>query len=327
MKMTMLEAINKTIDEEMSQDSNVVVFGEDVGIFGGCFGVTAGILDKYGVERVIDFPIAENTLVGVSVGMALGGMKVVSELMFADFAEIAFDEILNKMGKWKWMHGGYDEMNIPVTLRLPVGMLGGSGPEHSQSPQAFFMHSQGLYVVIPSTARDARGLLRTAIRGDDPVLFFEHKHLYGMAGDVPEEDFTIPFGVADVKREGKDVTVFATSLQVHTALAAAETLAKEGIEVEVIDPRTLIPFDKETLFKSIEKTGRLVIVHEEPRRGGTGAEICAMIAEEKPSVLKAPVQRVGSPDVPCPHSVYLETNFMIPTEAKIIEAVKKTLEE
>jgi pyruvate dehydrogenase E1 component beta subunit len=320
----MLEAINQAMDEELANDERVTLIGEDIGIFGGCFGVTAGLLNKYGPERVIDTPIAENTLVGAAVGMALGGLKSVPELMFADFAEMTFDEIINKMGKWKWMHGGYEEMNMPVTLRLPTGMLGGSGPEHSQSPQAFFIHSQGLYVIVPSTPYDAKGLLKTAIRGNDPSVYFEHKVLYGMKGDVPDEEYFIPFGVADIKREGSDVTVLATALQVHTALAAAEKLDAEGISVEVIDPRTLVPFDKETLFKSLDKTGRLVIVHEEPKTGGCGAEISAIVAEEKVGALKSPIVRIGSPDVPCPHSVHLE-QWMVPSEERIIEGVKKTL--
>jgi pyruvate dehydrogenase E1 component beta subunit len=203
-------------------------------------------------------------------------------------------------------------------------MLGGSGPEHSQSPQAYFIHSQGLYVIVPSTPYDAKGLLKTAIRGNDPSVYFEHKVLYGMKGDVPDEEYFIPFGVADVKREGSDVTVLATSLQVHTALSAAEKLADEGVSVEVIDPRTLVPFDKETLFKSLDKTGRLVIVHEEPRTGGTGAEISALVAEEKLSILKAPIVRIGAPDVPCPHSVHLE-QWMIPNEDKIISGIRNVL--
>ena len=254
--------------------------------------------------------------------MALGGLKPVPELMFADFCEIAFDEILNKMGKWKWMHGGCFDM--PVTLRLPTGMKGGSGPEHSQSPQGFFMHSQGLYVAVPSTPYDAKGLLKQAIRGNDPVLFFEHKELYGMKGEIPDEEYFIPFGVADVKREGKDVTILATSKQVHTALAAAAELEKEGVSAEVIDPRTLIPFDKETLFASLKKTGHLVIVHEEPKTGGTGAEIAAMVQEEAWADLKAPVLRLGSPDVPCPHSVHLE-QMMIPSAEQIAELAKASL--
>jgi len=252
--------------------------------------------------------------------MALGGIKAVPELMFADFCEIAFDEILNKMGKWKWMHGGCFE--VPVTLRLPTGMLGGAGPEHSQSPQAFFMHSQGLYVLVPSNPADAMGLLKTAIRGNNPCLFFEHKALYGVMGEVPEEEYFVPFGVANVVCEGSDVTILATSLQVNTAAAAAKTLAAEGISAEVIDPRTLVPFDKEALFKSLAKTGKLLIVHEEPKTGGSGAEIAAMVCEEAFDMLKKPIIRIGCPDVPCPHSVHLE-EMMIPSEAQIIEAVKK----
>lgn len=321
-QITMLKAINEALEEELQFDDRVVVLGEDVGFFGGCYGVTVGLYNKFGGERILDTPIAENTIVGAAVGMALGGLKPVPELMFADFAEIAFDEILNKMGKWKWMHGGHFDM--PVTLRLPTGMLGGAGPEHSQSPQAFFMHSQGLYVVVPSTPYDAKGLLKQAIRGNDPVLYFEHKGLYGVKGEVPEEEYFIPFGVADIKREGDDITILATSKQVHTSLAAAETLAKENISVEVIDPRTLIPFDKEALLNSVKKTGHLIIVHEEPKTGGTGAEISAMVQEEAWADLKAPILRLGSPDVPCPHSVHLE-DMMIPSEAQIIELVKESL--
>ncbi len=326
-KMMMLEAINKTLEQEMNRDERVVVMGEDVGIFGGCFGVTAGLLDKFGEERIIDFPIAENTLIGANVGMALGGMKVVSELMFADFAEMTYDEILNKMGKWKWMHGGWPEFNTPVVLRLPTGMVGGSGPEHSQSNQNLFMGAQGLYVVVPSNAGDAVGLLRTAIRGEDPVLFFEHKMLYGMEAEVPDDpDYCIPFGQANVCREGKDVTVVATALQVTTAMQAAEQLAAEGIDCEVIDPRTLVPFDKETLFASVRKTGKLVVCHEDPKTGGTGEFIAAMIVEEDPSMLTKPIEIVSCPDVPNPHSVYLETTFCIPTVERLVAGIKKVCE-
>ena len=321
-KITMLKAINQALDEELRNDERVIVFGEDVGLFGGCYGVTAGLFKKYGGERVMDTPISENTVIGAAIGMAITGLKPVPELMFADFAHIAFDEIVNKMGKWKWMHGGCFDM--PVTLRLPTGMLGGAGPEHSQSMQGFFMHTQGLYLAVPSNPYDAKGLLKQAIRGNDPVLFFEHKDLYGMKGEVPEEEYFIPFGQACVKREGKDVTILGTSKQVNTALAAAERLAAEGISAEVIDPRTLIPFDKETLFNSVKKTGRLVIVHEEPKTGGTGAEIAAMVQEEIWKDLKAPIQRIGCPDVPIPQTVHLEL-MMIPSEEEIIDTVKSVL--
>lgn len=321
--ITMLEAINQTLSEEMARDERVVIFGEDVGAFGGAIGVTQGLFNKFGPERVIDAPIAEATIVGASVGMALGGLKPVAELMFADFVDNAMDEIFDKMGKWRYMHGGCFE--IPVTLRLPSGIAGGAGPEHSKSPQAQFIHSQGLYIVIPSTPYDAKGLLRTAIRGNDPVLFFEHKVLYQMTGDVPEEDYTIPFGQAAVKKEGSDVTIVATALQVHTTLSAAQALANEGISVEVIDPRTLIPLDKDTILGSVKKTGRLVVVHEEAKRGGTGSELAAIVAEEALFDLKAPIKRVAAPDVPIAQSIYLE-QFYVPNEQRIIAAVKEVMQ-
>lgn len=321
-KVTMAKAINQVLLEEMEKDERIVALGEDIGEFGGSMGVTAGLYDKFGPERVLDTPIQEATIVGASVGMALVGLKPVCEMMFADFVGVAFDEIYNKMGKWRYMHGGYFDM--PITLRLPTGIAGGAGPEHSQSPQALFMNSQGLYLVIPSTPYDAMGLLRTAIRGKDPVIFCEHKVLYGLAGEVPDEDYTIPFGKADIKHEGSDVTIVATSLQVHTALSAAKTLSKEGISAEVIDPRTIIPLDKETILGSVRKTGRLVIVHEEAKRGGTGAELAAIISEEALFDLKAPVKRVAAPDVPIAQSMYLE-QFYVPSEQKIVQAVKEVM--
>jgi len=212
-----------------------------------------------------------------------------------------------------------------VTIRLPVGVLAGAGPEHSQSPQALFIHSQGLIVAVPSTAYDAKGLLKTAIRDPNPVLYFEHKLLYGMPGEVPEEEYTIPFGVADIKREGSDVTIIATSLQVLTALNAANMLAGEGIEAEVVDPRTLVPLDKEAILASVRKTGRVVIVHEEPKTGGTGAELAAIIAEEAFFDLAAPIKRVGSADTPIPQSIFLEQEYK-PNEERLIAAVREVMQ-
>jgi pyruvate dehydrogenase E1 component beta subunit len=313
------EALRQTLDEEMEKNPKLITMGEDIALFGGSFGVTAGLLNKYGKERVLDMPIAEATLIGSAVGMALGGMTVSAELMFADFVDCAMDELFNKMAKWRYMHGG--KLDVPVSVRLPVGIIGGGGPEHSRSPQAQFMNSQGVILAIPSTPYDAKGLFRTTLRGKDPVLFFEHKVLYGMKAEVPDEDYCIPFGKADIKREGSDITIFATSLQVHTALDAANTLEKEGISVEVFDPRTIIPLDKEALLKSVKKTGRLIIVHEEAKTGGTGAEIAAIIAEECLSDMKAPVVRLAAPDVPIAQSLYLE-QFYVPNADQILEAAR-----
>lgn len=320
--ITMAQALNAAILEEMERDETLVISGENVGKYAGVFKVTANVYEKFGAKRAIDTPIAEATIIGTAVGMALGGMKVCAELMYADFVDCAMDEIFDKLGKWRYMHGGY--FDIPVTVRLPVGIAGGAGPEHGRSTQAQFMNSQGLYIVIPSTPYDAKGLMKYALRGKNPVLFFEPKTLYGIKGEVPDEEYMIPFGVADIKREGTDVTIVATARQVVTSLAAAEKLAKEGISVEVLDPRTLIPFDKEALFKSLKKTGRLVIAHEEAKTGGTGAEIAALVAEEMLLDMKAPIRRVAAPDVPIAQSIHLE-KYYIPSEEQIMDAVKDVL--
>lgn len=322
-KITFRQAINEALTEEMEKDPSTVVFGEDVGKFGGALGGTKGLYEKFGPLRVFDTPITESTIVGAALGMAITGLRPIPELQFADFVGVAFDEIFNKLGKWKWMHGG--TMKVPVTLRMPSGIAGGAGPEHSQSPQSLFIHAPGLYIAIPSTPYDAKGMLKEAIQNDNPVLFFEHKVLYDMKGEVPEGEYTIPFGKADIKQKGSDVTIIATALQVHTALNAAQTLSKEGISVEVIDPRTLAPLDKDTLLESVRKTGRVIIVHEEPKTGGTGAELAAIISEEALFDLRAPIRRIGSPDVPIAQSMHLE-QFYIPSEQQIIEAVHELLE-
>jgi acetoin:2,6-dichlorophenolindophenol oxidoreductase subunit beta len=321
--ISMREAIIEALTEEMERDEKTVLFGEDVGKFGGINAVTKGLYDKFGSKRVFDTPIAETTIVGAALGMAITGLRPIPELQFGDFVGVAFDEVFNKLGKWRYMHGG--QMEVPVTLRLPIGIAGGAGPEHSQSPQAIFMHAPGIHIAIPSTPYDAKGLLKTAIRDNNAVLFFEHKLLYGMKGEVPEEEYLIPLGKADIKREGSDVTIIATALQVHTALNAAKTLEKEGIQVEVVDPRTLAPLDKETIFGSVRKTGRVLIVHEEPKTGGCGAEIAAQISEEALFDLHAPIRRIGSPDVPIAQSIYLE-QFYRPSEEQIIEAIRELLE-
>lgn len=321
-EMTYSQAINEALREEMRRDDKVYILGEDVGAFGGCFGVTTGIIEEFGAERVLDTPISETAIVGSAVGAAAAGLRPVPEIMFADFMAVCLDELVNQAAKMRYMFGG--KAKVPMTLRTVGGAGLGAAAQHSQSLEAWFCHVPGIKVVMPATPADAKGLLKASIRDDNPVIFIEHKALYAAGGEVPEGEYTIPLGQADIKREGKDVTILAYSLMLHKALAAAETLAQEGIEAEVIDPRTLVPFDKETLFKSVEKTGRLVIVHEAVKNGGFGGEIAAMVVEECFDYLDAPIKRVTAPFTPIPFTPVLETAF-IPDEAKIIEAVKSIL--
>jgi len=316
---TYSQAINEALEEEMRRDEKVYILGEDVGAFGGCFGVTTGLLEKFGAERVLDAPISETAIMGSAVGAAVAGLRPVPEIMFVDFVGVCLDELLNQAAKMHYMFGG--KAKVPLTLRMACGAGVGAAAQHSQSLEAFMCHIPGLKVVMPATAADAKGLLKSAIRDDNPVIYLEHKALLGVTGEVPEGEYTIPLGKADIKREGKDVTILAYSMMLHKALAAAETLALEGIEAEVIDPRTLVPFDKETLYKSIEKTGRLVIVHEAVKQGGFGGEIAAMVAEECFDFLDASIKRVAAPFAPIPFASNLEAAY-IPDEAKIIEAVK-----
>ncbi|TGE38309.1 alpha-ketoacid dehydrogenase subunit beta [Desulfosporosinus fructosivorans] len=318
-EMTYSQGINEALEEEMRRDEKVYILGEDVGAFGGCFGVTTGLLEKFGDQRVLDSPISETAIMGSTVGAAVAGLRPVPEIMFVDFVGVCLDELINQAAKMHYMFGG--KAKVPLTLRMACGAGVGAAAQHSQSLEALMCHVPGLKVVMPATAADAKGLLKSAIRDDNPVVFLEHKALYGVMGEVPDGEYTIPLGKADIKREGKDVTILAYSMMLHKALAAAETLALEGIEAEVIDPRTLVPFDKETLYKSIEKTGRLVIVHEAVKQGGFGGEIAAMVAEECFDSLDAPIKRVAAPFTPIPFAANLEAAF-IPDEAKIIAAVK-----
>lgn len=320
--MTYSQAINEALREEMRRDKNVYILGEDVGVFGGCFGVTTGLIDEFGPERVLDSPISETAIMGSAVGAAVAGLRPVPEIMFDDFLGVCMDEVVNQTAKMRYMFGG--KAKVPLTLRMACGAGVGAAAQHSQCLEAWLCHTPGLVVIMPSTAADAKGLLKSAIRDDNPVMFLEHKLLYGAGGEVPEGEYTIPIGKADIKREGKDVTILAYSMMLHKALAAAETLAQDGIVAEVIDPRTLIPFDKETLYKSIEKTGRLVIVHEAVKQGGFGGEIAAMVAEECFDFLDAPIKRVAAPFTPIPFASDLESAY-IPDEAKIIDAVKSIL--
>jgi pyruvate dehydrogenase E1 component beta subunit len=318
-KKTYLQALNEAMRLEMERDPNVFIIGEDVGKFGGCFGVTQGLFDKFGPERVMDTPITESVIVGASVGSAASGLRPVAELMFVDFIGVALDQLFNQGAKMRYMFGG--KAKVPLTLRMPQGAGVGAAAQHSQSLEAWFMHIPGIKVAIPSSPYDAKGLLITAIREDNPVIFLEHKMLYGVEGDVPDESYTIPLGKADIKRAGTDVTVVATARMVYTALEAAEKLAASGISVEVVDPRSLQPLDSDTIIESVKKTHALVVAHEAVGFAGPGAEIIAQVAEKALDFLDAPVKRVAAPFCPVPFSPPLEQAF-IPGVDCIVSAVK-----
>jgi pyruvate dehydrogenase E1 component beta subunit len=320
--MTFAQALNNAHKLEMQRDPNIYVAGEDVGVYGGIFGVTGGLLDQFGDKRVRDTPITESAIIGTAVGAAAAGLRPVIELMFVDFIGVALDQLYNQAAKMKYMFGG--KAKLPITLRTTCGAGMGAAAQHSQCLEAWFMHIPGLKVVMPSTPYDAKGLLISAIRDDNPVVFLEHKMLYGTQGEVPEESYAIPLGKADIKREGKDITVVVTAMMVGRALSAAEKLAGNGISLEVVDPRTLSPLDEETILNSVKKTHRLLIVHEEVKFAGSGAEIAAMAAEKAFDYLDAPIVRVGAPFTPVPFSPPLEQEF-IPSEEKIIQAAKKMM--
>ena len=317
--MSFAQALNDAHKLEMERDPNIYVAGEDVGVYGGIFGVTAGLLDQFTDKRVRDTPITESAIIGTAVGAAAGGLRPVIELMFVDFIGVALDQLYNQAAKMKYMFGG--KAKLPLVMRASCGAGIGAAAQHSQCLEAWFMHVPGLKVVMPSTPYDAKGLLISSIRDDNPVVFLEHKLLYGMEGEVPEEAYTIPLGQADIKREGQDVTVVATAQMANLSLSAAEKLSGDGISVEVVDPRTLSPLDEESILESVRKTHRLVIVHEEVKFAGSGAEIAAMVAEKAFDYLDAPIIRVAAPFTPVPFSPALEGEF-IPNEDKIIEAVR-----
>ena len=314
------EAIREAMNEEMRRDSGVFLMGEDVATFGGVWGVSNGMLAEFGEERVRDTPISEAAIIGAGLGAAMVGMRPIVEIMFGDFLMCGGDQIVNQVAKARFMSGG--KARVPFTLRVTSGAPGSAAAQHSQSPESWFMNVPGIKIVAPTTPADAKGLLKTAVRGADPVLFFEHKMLYGEIGPVSEDiDFMVPFGQASVVREGSDVTVIAISIMVKKALEAADLLAAEGISVEVIDPRTLVPLDKETLIRSVAKTSRVIIAHEAHRRSGPGAEIAAMLAEEAVEYLDGPVIRIGAKNVPLPYSPVLE-NFVLPGTEDIVGAVR-----
>jgi pyruvate/2-oxoglutarate/acetoin dehydrogenase E1 component len=314
------KAINNALREEMQKDSTVFIAGEDVGNAGGSFGITRGLMDEFGPARVIDTPISESAIVGMAVGASSTGMRPVIEIMFMDFIAVCFDQIINQAAKMRYMSGG--QMTLPLVIRTQCGAGVNAGPQHSQSLEALLFHIPGIKVVMPSNPYDAKGLLKAAIRDNNPVVFIENKALYGMKGEVPEEDYTIPIGQAKIVKEGNDVTIVALGQMVNKALAAVETLENNGISPEIIDPRTISPLDTETIKQSVKKTGRLIIVHEAVKIGGVGAEIAAMVQEEVFDYLDAPIQRVAAPFTPVPYSKPLE-NYYLPNENDIINAVKK----
>ena len=314
------EAIKEACIEEMDRDPKVFLIGEDIGVYGGAFRAYKGLLEKYGPERVINTPISEQAIVGAAIGAALTGYRPVAEIMFIDFTTLAMDQIVNQAAKINFMTG--DALHVPMVLRTQGGSGTGIAAQHSQSLESWFYHIPGLKVVMPATPYDVKGLLKTAIRDNDPVIFIEHKTLYLNKGQVPEEEYTIPFGVADIKREGSDVTIFAYSAMLLKALAAAEELAKQGISCEVIDPRTLVPLDKDTLIKSVKKTNRLVVVSEAVERGSVASDIVAIVNDMAFDYLDAPIKRVCGLNTAIPYNSTLE-KACIPTKESIINAVKE----
>lgn len=317
--LTYAQALNEALREEMRMDPRVFVMGEDIGLHGGMFRVTQGLLDEFGAERVIETPISEAGFVGMGVGAAMAGMRPVVELMFVDFALVAADQIINQAAKMRYMSAG--QVAVPMVIRTQQGGGRGNGAQHSQSFEAWFAQVPGLKVVAPSTPSDAKGLLKSAIRDGNPVVFLEHKLLYNTKGEVPEGDYSIPIGKAEVKRDGRDITIVAYSRTLLFALEAAEKLAQEGIEAEVIDLRTIEPLDMEAVLASVRGTARLLVVHEAYNNCGIGAEIIARLYEQAPDVLVVPARRLGAKHVPIPVAEPLE-NAVLPQPADIVAAVE-----
>jgi pyruvate/2-oxoglutarate/acetoin dehydrogenase E1 component len=333
-----VDALNQALSEEMDRDERVVLLGEDIAVFEGAYRVTQGLLARYGEKRVRDTPISEIAIIGAAVGAAMTGLRPVAEIQFNDFLACCMDQVCNQAAKARFMLGG--QVKVPIVIRAPYGATGRAA-QHSQSLEAWFVHTPGLKVVMPSTPYDAKGLLKTAIRDDNPVMFFEHKLLYGATSPggkaktavndldetfrpAPEEEYTVPFGLCDVKREGKDVSIVATGYMVHKSLKAAKLLEQLDIDCEVIDPRTLVPLDRDTILGSVEKTGRLVIVSEDVLSCGVSAEISAIVAEHAIFSLDAPIRRVAVPDTPIPFAPVMEQS-VIPQVEQIVEAVKSVV--
>ena len=335
-KMTIAEALRQAIREEMERDSRVFCIGEDIGVeggFGGAFTVTLGLSEQFGHERILDTPISEIGIAGVAVGAAMAGLRPIADVQYGDFLFCAMDQMVNQAAKMTYMSGG--TVSVPLVMRVPVGSTR-RGCQHAQSLEAFFIHVPGLKVVAPATAYDAKGLLKSAVRDDNPVLIFEHKLLYGSKGprsekgalspigEVPDEEYLVPIGTGIIRREGTDVTIVGKLLTLYRALGAAERLAEEGISAEVIDPRTLVPLDKELILESVRKTGRLVVVEEDNLTGGWAGEIAAIVAEEAFFYLDAPIKRVSAPDTPPPFAPVMEASY-VPSEERIVQAVKAIL--
>jgi 2-oxoisovalerate dehydrogenase E1 component beta subunit len=316
---TYLEAIRQALFEEMDRDPAVLLMGEDVGVLGGAFKVSAGLLERFGWERVIDTPISETAITGAAIGMGYAGLRPVVELQFIDFIACCFNQVTNFAAKSHYRWGA----PVPIVLRGPSGGGVHGGPFHSGNPEMYFVHTPGLKVICPSTAYDAKGLLKSAIRDNNPVLFFEHKFLYRrIKEDLPEGDFTVPIGKATVKREGRDLTIISYSAMLHTALEAAAELEREGMNAEVIDLRTLLPLDRETILASIAKTNKLLVVHEDTRTGGIAGEIAALVTESAFEDLDGPIRRVTALDTPVPYAPTLE-EYYLPNVAKVVAAARE----
>jgi 2-oxoisovalerate dehydrogenase E1 component beta subunit len=318
-EVTYLEAIKQGIREEMERDESVYILGEDVGVYGGAFKVTAGFLDQFGPLRVIDTPLSESAIIGAAIGSALMGQRPIAEMQFMDFIVCGFDQIVNMAAKLHYRNG----MAVPMVIRGPSGGGVHGGPFHSQNTEAWFVHTPGLKVVAPGTPVDAYGLIKAAVRDDNPVLYFEHKFLYRrLKAELPEDDFTVPIGQARIAREGTDLTIFTYGWMVEQSLEAAAALEEEGVSTEVIDLRTLMPLDRQTIFSSIEKTSKALIVHEDVKTLGVGSEVAALLAEEAFDLLDGPIMRVTAPDTPVPFSPPLEEAFL-PNSEKILAAARR----
>jgi len=323
-ELTYGEALRRALREEMNRDINVYLLGEDVGVYGGAFSVSLGLLEEFGEERIKDTPLSEAAIVGAAVGSALTGMRPIAEIMFMDFITVGMDQLVNQAAKINYMYGG--KTPVPLVLRTPGGSGTGAAAQHSQSLEALLCHIPGWKVVMPSTPYDALGLLKSSIRDNNPVLFVEHKLLYRQKGPVPEEEYLVPLGQAEVKRKGSDITIVPLSIMIPRTLAAAAKLSQEGIEVEIVDPRTLVPLDLLSIIQSVKKTGRLLIVHEACKRGGFGAEILSQVEESEAfDFLDAPIRRLAGKNIPIPYSPELERRT-VPQEDDICQAVKDLLE-
>ena len=316
---TYLEAIRQGIWEEMERDESVFVLGEDVGIYGGAFKITNGMLEKFGERRVVDTPISESGIVGAAIGAALMGMRPVAEMQFADFISCGFDQITNFAAKCRYRWGA----PVPIVIRGPSGGGVHGGPFHSQNPEMYFVHTPGLKVVCPSTAYDAKGLIKSAIRDNDPVLYFEHKFLYRrIKEELPSEDFTVPIGKAITRRKGRDISVITYGAMVYIALDAAKELEKQGIDLEVLDLRSLLPYDREAVLESAKKTSKVILLHEDTRIGGFAGELAALIAEEAFDYLDGPIRRITAPDTPVPYSPPLE-EFFLPKVSDVVRVARE----